>query len=185
MKEFSITEKNQKELLRIARTAVADYLAAGKLPTFTTSDAELNQDAAVFVTLTEHGDLRGCIGTTVPQEPLHRAVARMAIAAATEDTRFHPVSADELKDIRFEISVLSPMVPVSCADEIKQGRDGVMVRRGRRCGLFLPQVWEHFKTKEDFLCELCWQKVGIEPTAWQDPDTDLSIFTVFAFEEKP
>lgn len=184
MNKFIISEKNQKELLKIARGSVQQYLTSDKLPSYTITDPELTGNAAVFVTLTEHGNLRGCIGTVVPQEPLYRAVSRMAIAAATEDTRFPPVTQDELPDIRFEISVLSPMARVNSADDIKQNSHGVMVRRGKRCGLFLPQVWEHFKTKEDFLCELCWQKAGLEPAAWKDSDTELHVFTVFAFEEK-
>jgi AmmeMemoRadiSam system protein A len=183
VEEFSISETNRKELLKIARASVEEYLKTGDVPTARTGEPELTREAAVFVTLTVNGNLRGCIGTTVPREPLYRAVAGMAIAAATKDSRFNPVTFDELKDIRFEISVLSPMMPVKSADEIKQNDHGVLVRQGSRSGLFLPQVWEHFKTKEDFLGELCWQKAGIEPTAWQDKDTELSVFTVVAFEE--
>ncbi|MGA2091147.1 MAG: AmmeMemoRadiSam system protein B [Endomicrobiales bacterium] len=183
MNDFSVTRANQTQLLRTARSSIEQYLQTGKYPTITSSDPQLSEPAAVFVTLTKHGDLRGCIGTTQPQAPLETAVSRMAIAAAVEDYRFSPVTADELKDIHIEISVLSPMKRISNPDEIRQNVNGVVVRKGTHGGLFLPQVWEHFSTKKDFMDELCRQKAGLAPDAWNKPDTELYIFTVFAFED--
>jgi len=183
MSEFSISEKNQKILLDLARRTIREYLRSKKIPPFETDDPELKTPSAVFVTLNKHHNLRGCIGTTVPQLPLYQAVQQMAIASAFEDYRFSPVTEQELKDIKIEISVLSPLKKVKSADEIKPNIHGVVVRRGGRSGLFLPQVWEHFSNKEDFLNELCYQKAGLNPDAWRDPNTELYIFTVFAFEE--
>ncbi|MFN3966615.1 MAG: AmmeMemoRadiSam system protein B [Endomicrobiia bacterium] len=184
MPEFSISEKNQKILLELARRTIKEYLGSKKIPPFETDDPELKAPSAVFVTLNKFHNLRGCIGTTVPQLPLYQAVQQMAIASAFEDYRFSPVSESELKDIKIEISVLSPLKKVKSADEIKPNVHGVVVRRGGRSGLFLPQVWEHFSKKEDFLNELCYQKAGLNPDAWRDPSTELYIFTVFAFEEE-
>lgn len=183
MKAFSVSEANQKQLLALARESIAGYLKDKKLPDLKTSDPELAAPAAVFVTLTRDGNLRGCIGTTTPQAPLGRAVSEMAVAAATEDYRFSPLTTAELADIRIEISVLSPMSRVRSATEIKEKVHGVVVRSATRSGLFLPQVWEHFTRKEDFLDELCSQKAGLPPDAWKDPSTELYVFTVFAFEE--
>lgn len=183
MKIFSISEKNRKELLALARQSIVEYLRTESMPAYSTGDPELTRPAAVFVTLTEHGDLRGCIGTTEPQEALHEAVSRMAIAAATQDYRFSPVRESELKDIRIEISVLSPMQKAKSHDEIESGTHGVLVCQGRCSGLFLPQVWEQLANKEDFMNELCRQKAGIEPTAWKTGRCDLYTFTVFSFEE--
>jgi AmmeMemoRadiSam system protein A len=183
MQQFKINEKNQKELLSLARRSIENYLKTGKEPEYITADPLLNAPAAVFVTLTENKELRGCIGNTVAREPLFKAVIHMAIAAATEDPRFHKVSSSELKDVHIEISVLSPFERVSSPEEIKQNVHGVIVKRGMRSGLFLPQVWEHFSNKEDFMGELCCQKAGIDPQAWKDPDTELYTFTVVAFEE--
>jgi AmmeMemoRadiSam system protein A len=135
------------------------------------------------VTLTEHKELRGCIGHTVAREPLYTAVIQMAIAAATEDPRFSQLTLNELKDVHIEISVLSPFQRIKSADEIKENVHGVIVKRGMRSGLFLPQVWEQLPTKEEFMGELCSQKAGLDPQAWKDPSTELYIFTVFAFEE--
>jgi AmmeMemoRadiSam system protein A len=184
MAEFSVSEKNRQELLKIARQSIADYLKTEKLTDFNVTDPALKTPAAVFVTLTVHGNLRGCIGTTDAREPLFEAVSHMAVAAAVEDYRFPPVTLDELNTIRLEISVLSPMEPVQSADEIKQNVHGVVVKRDGRAGLFLPQVWEHFTSKDEFMDELCSQKAGLEPDAWKEPGTGLYVFTVFAFEEK-
>jgi len=182
--QFSVTENNQKELLSIARQSIEYYLKNGKEQTFKTSDPELTAPAAVFVTLTQKGQLRGCIGTTAPREPLFEAVSQLAVAAAVNDNRFQPLTIEELGRTHIEISVLSPMTRVKSADEIKPGIHGVVVRSGFNSGLFLPQVWEHFSNKEDFMNELCWQKAHLKPEAWKDPKTELQIFTVFAFEEK-
>jgi len=184
MDEFKISEKNQKELLRTARASIESYLRTGKMQKVSSSDPELKAPAAVFVTLTEKGDLRGCIGTTAAQGPLIDAVNQMAAAAAFEDYRFSQVTEKELKDINIEISILSPMRRVKSADEIKQNVHGVVVRHGSRSGLFLPQVWEHFSTKEAFLSELSSQKAGLPRDAWRDPDTELYVFTVFPFDDR-
>lgn len=184
MTGFNITEKNRAELLKIARESIQQQLKTHKAYLYKTTDTELNKPAAVFVTLTINGNLRGCIGTTEPRAPLCQAVSRLAIAAAVEDFRFEPLTIDELKKTHIEISVLSPLERIKNADSIKENIHGVVVRREGRSGLFLPQVWEHFKSKEDFMNELCTQKAGIEPDAWKKADTELYIFTVFSFEEK-
>ncbi|MEW6040373.1 MAG: AmmeMemoRadiSam system protein B [Elusimicrobiota bacterium] len=182
--EFSITLKNQKLLLELARSTIDEFFKTRKIKEFKTQDTELLTPAAVFVTLTIGGQLRGCIGTTSPQAPLYQAVQQMALAAAFEDYRFNQLTPQELQKVKIEISVLSPLTKVKSADEIKEKIHGVTVRRGTRGGLFLPQVWEHFSRKEDFLGELCSQKAGLPEDAWCDPDTELCVFTVFAFEEE-
>jgi AmmeMemoRadiSam system protein A len=181
---FSVSEKNQKLLLQLARQSIEQFLRTRTRPELKVSDPELTNEAAVFVTLTEGRQLRGCIGTTEPRAPLCEAVSQMAVAAAVEDRRFEPLSLDELGRTHIEISVLSPLKRVKSAEEIQPGVHGVVVRRGWRSGLFLPQVWEHFSKKEDFLDELCAQKAHLDPGAWREAQTELCVFTVFAFEEK-
>lgn len=184
-KEFSLTKESQTELLKIARGAIECYLSTGKIPSFSTKNREILNKGAVFVTLEKKHNLRGCIGTTEARTPLFEAVAQLAIAAAVEDSRFSPVTKDEMDDIKIEISVLSPLQKISSPDEITEGKHGVVVRKGSRSGLFLPQVWEHpeLAKKEAFLSELCWQKAGLEPDAWKKGGADMYIFTVFAFKE--
>ncbi|MDI6757230.1 MAG: AmmeMemoRadiSam system protein B [Endomicrobiia bacterium] len=179
-----ISAKNQKILLKIARSAITSKLFAKNPGVPSALDTELLRPAAVFVTLTSSGGaLRGCIGATREFAALHKAVREMAIAAAFEDSRFAPVTAVELNDIKIEISVLSKLRRVASADDIKTGIDGVSVRRGAKTGIFLPQVWEHFARKEDFLDELCYQKAGLPPKAWKDSSTELYVFTVTKFKE--
>lgn len=180
---FRLTDASQKRLLEIARQSIESYLKTGKAVRVDVPEGELTTPGAVFVTLTQKGQLRGCIGTTEPREPLHLAVAHLAVAAAVEDNRFPTLTIDELPRTHIEISVLSPMRRVKSAVEIREHEHGVLVRRGWRSGLFLPQVWEHFSTKEDFLNELCRQKAHLDAGAWKDPATELLVFTVFAFEE--
>jgi len=185
MASFSVSEKNQNILLKLARDTIEKYLKTKKTLHYETDDPELMTPSAVFVTLTIKGQLKGCIGSITPEGPLYQAVQQRAISAAVDDPRFSPVSEKELKDIKIEISVLSPLTRVRSADEIKPRVHGVIVREGLRSGLFLPQVWEHFTNKEDFLSELCSQKAGLNPEAWRDAaKTELYVFTVFAFEEE-
>ena len=181
--KFCVSEPHQKELLGIARKAIEHYLTTGKEMAFETKDAEMTMPAAVFVTLTQKGQLRGCIGTLEPRLPLFKAVAEYAIAAAFSDGRFSQLTLKELPVTHIEISVLSPLELVKSADDIKQNVHGVVVRRGFNTGLFLPQVWEHFSTKADFMDELCRQKAHLPTDAWKDSKTELLVFTVFAFEE--
>lgn len=182
--EFKLSSETQKEMLSLARQSIESALNNITLSYKPTTE-EMKKPAAVFVTLQKNGQLRGCIGTTVAQAPLYQTVEYFAKAAAFEDTRFPQVTKSELKELHIEISVLSPMVRVNSADEIKPHLHGVVVKQGFHSGLFLPQVWEHFSNKEDFLNELCHQKAGLPPTAWKDPGkVELYIFTVFAFEEK-
>jgi len=175
----------QKALLKLARQAIADGISSVKT---TYNDPilalpELLRPAAVFVTLHKHGKLRGCIGTTVAHMPLREAIVEYAQAAAFDDPRFPQVTADELPELHIEISVLSPMRPISSAKEIIPGVHGVTVRMGRRAGLFLPQVWEQLPDLESFLGYLCAEKAGLPYDAWRNPECELRVFTVHAFEE--
>ncbi|MEQ8253863.1 MAG: AmmeMemoRadiSam system protein A, partial [Smithellaceae bacterium] len=112
--------------------------------------------------------------------------SQMAVAAASEDPRFRPVRADELKDIEIEISVLSKPRVVRSADEIELGKHGVIVSKGYlNRGVFLPQVADETGwSKEHFLAELCSQKAGLPPDSWKDPSVKLEVFTADVFEEK-
>ncbi len=187
MVEFSISKPSQKELLSLARKAIELYLIKREVIDFSIDkNEELLQLAAVFVTLTQNGQLRGCIGTIEPQYPLFEAVIRMALSAALNDSRFFPLELDELPETKIEISALSPMVKVKSTDEIIPDKHGVLVQKGPRSGLFLPQVWEHFSgnnRKEEFLNELCEQKAGLSQSVWKEGSAELFVFTVFSFED--
>jgi AmmeMemoRadiSam system protein A len=178
-----LSEQQKRTVLAIAREAIVAQVRRAKPPRFKIKDPVLLEPAAVFVTLTLKGRLRGCIGTTFPREPLYRAVERMAVEAATGDPRFPPVREHELDSLHIEVSVLSPMRRVFSPDDIREHVHGVVVRRNGNTGLFLPQVWEQLPDKESFMGELCSQKAGLSPDAWKDPRTELYVFTVTSFEE--
>jgi AmmeMemoRadiSam system protein A len=106
----------------------------------------------------------------------------MAVAACSEDDRFHPVSVDELDKLEYEISVLSRPEKIDDWRKIELGKHGVIVRQGRRGGVFLPQVaTETGWTLENFLSQLCYQKAGLSPDCYKDPNTEIKIFTAQVF----
>lgn len=180
-----LNDAQHKRLLQIARESLTDYVKYGKRKTFAEKDPVLNQPMGAFVTLRENGELRGCIGNMVGDGPLYQTVANMAIEAAAKDPRFNPVSEGELGKVDVEISVLSPMKKVSGPEEINIPGHGVLVRKGYRSGVYLPQVaTEAGWNKEQFLTSLCAQKAGLEPYAWKDPATDIYVFSAEVFAEE-
>jgi len=180
-----LTEEQQKVLLKLARDTINLYLKSGQKMQFESQDERFKVKQGAFVTLRKHDDLRGCIGYIIPMEALSDTIIDMAIAAATEDPRFRRVTPAEMKDIDIEISVLSIPCRVKSADEIEMGKHGVIVCRGMRKGVFLPQVadetgWD----KETFLQHLCSDKAGLPKDAWKDKDIEMDTFTAQVFEEK-
>ena len=170
-------------LLRLARAAIADRLSpTGDLPS-PPADPVLHEKRGAFVSLTIRGALRGCIGHVIGIAPLWRTVKENAVAAAFSDPRFQPLETGELAKVRIEISVLSPLVP--CApDEIRVGRDGLLVERGSSRGLLLPQVpTEYGWDSEVFLDHTC-RKAGMEGGCWRDPATSISRFSAEVFSEE-
>ena len=181
----ALNSSEKKKLLDIARNAIETFVKTGKAPDVTVDDARLSEAEGAFVTIRKHGALRGCIGNIIGQEPLYKTIRDMAVAAASQDPRFTPVTVSELNDIDLEISVLSKPRRVKDASEIQLGREGVIVSQGNRQGVFLPQVAsETGWSKEEFLAQLCSQKAGLPPDAWKDPATSLYVFTADVFSEK-
>ncbi len=179
---FSLVQK--KELIRIAKETIQEFVRTGKVKDVKETDPRFLTMEGAFVTIRKHGDLRGCIGHIIGSQPLYLTVRDMAVAAASQDPRFDPLSPQELGDIDVEVSVLSIPRPAS-VDEIELGKHGVIVSQGYRQGLFLPQVatetgWD----KTTFLSELCSQKAGLPADAWKDPRTKIEIFTAEVFSEK-
>jgi AmmeMemoRadiSam system protein A len=177
-----LDESQRKILLGIARRALEGYIGAEKIPSEVEVRGKLAAPGAAFVTLTKNGRLRGCIGYTEAVAPLFKVVQECAVAAATEDPRFPPVSPMELPSLRIEISVLTPMFPIR-PEEVEVGRHGLMVAQGRMRGLLLPQVpvewgWD----RETFLDQTC-VKAGLPPSAWRHGAT-LRAFTAEVFGEQ-
>ena len=176
------TPGQRKRLLAIVRETVESVVRSARAPQVNETDPAFNEPHAVFVTLRKNGQLRGCIGRLSAEEPLAEAVQRMAIESATKDPRFEPVREGELKDLEYEISVLSPPRRAKDAGEIELGKHGVILRQGHRSGVFLPNVVEETGwSKEEFLSELCSQKAGLATNCWRDPKTELQTFTAEEF----
>lgn len=181
---FSLPPQDQQELLWLARKSVETVVRERKLYEGPPPrSAALNEDRGAFVTLKKNGQLRGCIGYIFPMKPLYLTVRDVAAMAAVRDERFLPVTIAELDHLEYEISVLSPLRRVLDVKEIIVGRHGLVVKRGDREGLLLPQVateqrWDRMR----FLQETC-LKAGLPPDAWRDPETDIFRFTAFVFGE--
>lgn len=181
--DIHLNFNQQKQLLEIAKTAVETYVNENKIAEFNISDEKLNEKLGAFVTLRKNGQLRGCIGRIIPgDESLWQTVRDMALAAASEDDRFAPVNKNELKDLAYEISVLSAPEKIDDWNKIELGKHGVIAQKGLRGGVFLPQValetgWD----KEEFLAQLCSQKAGLPPACYKDDSVELKIFTAQVF----
>jgi AmmeMemoRadiSam system protein A len=145
-------------ILKVARRGLEEYVRYGQTykPEFLELTASLQEPGASFVTLTNKGQLRGCIGHTLAQIPLADDVIRNA-GAASRDLRFPPVDPDELLDIRLEVTVLSPFQQIAydnfndLLDKLRPGIDGVMLSQNHKRALLLPQVWHRLPDKTSFL----------------------------------
>ncbi|HVE71508.1 MAG TPA: AmmeMemoRadiSam system protein A [Thermoanaerobaculia bacterium] len=177
--------QQRQTLLSIARRSIEAVLD-GRRPELDPSqlDEVLRRPSGAFVTLhTNRGDLRGCIGSIEAVAPLSNAVASNAINAAFRDPRFHPVQREELASLQIEISVMSPIECVSSIEEIEVGRDGLIISRGSRAGLLLPQVaTEYGWDRETFLAQTC-VKAGLPPDSWRSPDIRIERFSAEVFGE--
>src|SRR5262245_14653227 len=152
-------------LLKIARHAISAHVGVSSHQSATAAPV-LEQPGAAFVSVHNHGSLRGCIGHIEPPEPLGRVVPRCAVAACSSDPRFPPVTAAELGQIDIEISLLGPLEPIAGQKEVEVGRHGLVVQSGWQRGLLLPQVateWEW--DAETFLAYTC-HKAGLPRDAW-------------------
>ncbi len=137
----------------------------------------LSRESGVFVTLQKRGELRGCVGYTSAMKPLYLTVRDTATLAALRDTRFQPVSAAELPELEYEISVLSPLRRVTDVNQIKVGEHGLLMKNGEHEGLLLPQVpVEQQWDRQTFLEETC-RKAGMNAECWKSDDTDIFLFT--------
>ncbi|MDR0777006.1 MAG: AmmeMemoRadiSam system protein A [Azonexus sp.] len=172
-------------LLRLARNAISEHF--GLAPQPVAEQPEWRQPGASFVTLTRHGELRGCIGSLEAWRPLAEDVAANARTAAFRDPRFAPLAAGELADIRVEVSLLTPAQPLSFRDEadaltqLRPHIDGVILSAGRHRATFLPQVWEQLPDPAAFLAHLK-RKAGLAADYWGS-DLRLERYTVEKWRE--
>jgi len=190
-----LTDEQGKALLWLARETIARQLGMavhepGADIAARLLDQELQGKRGTFVTLKEHGELRGCIGSLAAMDSIVEGVKRNALHAAFEDSRFRPVEIKELGAIEVEISILTEPTPLAYtnAEELlrmlRVGVDGVILRKGVQGATFLPQVWEQLPDPRDFLSHLC-RKAGLPADAWQSRILEVSTYQVQYFEEHP
>jgi MEMO1 family protein len=166
----TFTEREKKELLSIAKTAIEEHVRNGKTPAIAITDPKLKADGAVFVTIKKNSSLRGCIGHVQAVMPLYQSVIKNAIAASSSDPRFPPMTQEELKEIDVEISILSPLTQVKDVKNIQVGKHGLVIRKGMQSGLLLPQVASEYGwDRETFLDQLC-VKAGLPKGTWRDAE---------------
>jgi AmmeMemoRadiSam system protein A len=172
-----------RELLALARNTLESYFTTGQVPAYQAGNPELLKGGAAFVSLHCGEDLRGCIGLLSDEGELYRTVQRCALSAALEDTRFKPVTLDEVAGLSIEISVLSPPRRVTDVQLIEVGKHGLIIARGGQRGLLLPQVAAKYNwDRNTFLSQTC-RKAGLPANAWSQPDTVIQIFEAQVFSE--
>ena len=180
--ESFLNEDQQKTLLTLARQAIAFHLETGEKLKIEATDNSLTEERGVFVTLKVRNELRGCIGYPVAYKPLFETVIDAAVSAAAHDFRFQSLEKSELEETRVEISVLSPPRRIEDVTEIQVGEHGIIISKGGKRGLLLPQVpveWDW--DRETFLDHGC-LKAGLDDKEWKKGAT-IEIFSAQVFSE--
>lgn len=178
---LGLTAEEKNTLRRIALTAIEARLKGERLSGSVALTETLKEKRGAFVSLHSHGRLRGCIGRIQANQPLHRTVEEMALAAAFEDPRFSPLSQKEFENLDLEISVLTPLQRIKDVQEIEIGKHGLYLKKGFHAGLLLPQVATEYNwDRATFLEETC-RKAGLPPNAWKEKDSEIYFFSADIF----
>jgi AmmeMemoRadiSam system protein A len=175
----AIAAQDRGRLIQLARRAVEATITRSPLPQPQPLAGVLAEKRGCFVTLTNAGRLRGCIGTFQPQRPLGETVVQMGQAAA-RDGRFvyDPIVPSELAELEVEVSVLSPLAPTDDPLSLQIGTHGIYIVRGGWAGCFLPEVAaEQGWDAQQFLSHCCSGKAGLPADAWKQPGTQVYLFT--------
>ena len=185
--EPGLNQNERENLLKLARFTLKYYFNHGHPPAVEEIPIKvspvLKEKKGAFVTLKKHGELRGCIGFIRPIFPLYKTVMQASLQAAFADPRFLPLRQEELKEIDIEISVLGPIIPVKKVEEIRIGRDGLIIKKDGQQGLLLPQVATEFNLDRLKFLELTCKKAGLSPSAWKK-GASIYRFTAEVFGEK-
>ena len=189
--DIRLSDSDGVFLIKIARMAVTEFLSNGKRMKLESEDEKkFSFNSGVFVTLNNADGLRGCIGFPMPDKKLSHGIIDAAIAAATEDPRFSPVKPNELNDIVFEVTVLTPPVeitvndPMEYLEKIKVGRDGLIISNSFSSGLLLPQVpVEYGWNVEEFLQHTC-EKAGLGKDVWKNEKVKIEKFEGIVYKEE-
>jgi AmmeMemoRadiSam system protein A len=177
-----LTREQEQFLLKLARKSIEHHFKEETPLETHVHDPLLEEKRGAFVTLKVDGKLRGCIGYPLPHKPLYEAVIEMAVAAASQDFRFKPLTPEELDRLKIEISVLSVPAPVGRREDVEVGSHGIVVSKGFNRGLLLPQVAvEYGWDRDTFLRQGC-LKAGLAPDEWKK-GAKIETFTAQVFSE--
>jgi AmmeMemoRadiSam system protein A len=179
-----IPAEERAKLVSLARDAVEAVVKGRPLPRVEGPSGILAETRGCFVTLTNQGRLRGCIGTFAPRQPLAEMIVEMAVEA-THDPRFtwNPITSWELPELTIEVSVLSPLAETKEPQKLVLGKHGIYVTTGFAAGCFLPEVATQMKwSVEEFLDQCCEGKAGLHRGAWREPGTKVYLFTSEKFD---
>ena len=190
-RDTQLSDSDGVVLVKTARKAVTEFLSNGnRMKLESDLEEKFSFNSGVFVTLNNPDGLRGCIGFPMPEKKLSHAIIEGAIAAATEDPRFPSVKTNELNDIVFEVTVLTPPVEIDVSDpteyleKIKVGRDGLIIKHSFSSGLLLPQVpVEYGWNVEEFLQHTC-EKAGLARDTWKNESVKIEKFEGVIFKEE-
>ncbi len=178
-----LDKEEQQQLIQIVRNAIDGCLSGRKANPESSDKSALNQLAGCFVTIKTDGQLRGCIGNFVSEQPLYLEVAQMAVAAATNDPRFYAMGPEDIGHYSLEISVLSPLEKIDDITKIEVGTHGIYLEKDYCRGVLLPQVaTEQGWDRMTFLEQTC-VKAGLPPDGWNLPQTDIYIFSAQIIHE--
>ena len=171
-----LTPIQRQSLIDLARRSVA--IALGIETSTPRPSKEFDDEyCGAFVTIRKEGSLRGCIGSMASDRSLSELIPEIACSSSFRDPRFKPVDPSEFDELKFEISLLSPMIKITDLDEIEIGRDGLYVKSSRGTGVLLPQVaTEYGWNRDEFLSHVC-RKAGLPPNAYLDTDVALYRFS--------
>ena len=188
-KPMNLNLNEKKTLLAIARQTLENHFKGNYKPlkevenTYSITPG-LKEKTGVFVTLRKQGDLRGCIGSIIGEEPLWEGVRNNVLNSAFHDPRFPPLRESELEKVDIEISAMTPLQKIDDYKKIRLGTDGVIIRKSYHQAVFLPQVaTETGWNLDQFLGHLC-QKAGLPADAYKSEGMEFLIFQALVFEEK-
>lgn len=185
------TQNDGEVAIKMARKTIENHLKDEKTPEFDTPE-KFDKKMGAFVTINSYPseELRGCIGYPEPNQPLKKAVKEGAKNASSRDPRFPPLKEDDLDSIIIEVSLLTPPEEIDYEDtsdlknKVKCGKHGLIVSKGARRGLLLPQVpIDHNWDEEEFLSHTC-RKAGLSSNSWKEGTCEIERFEGVIFKEK-
>jgi len=175
--------KFNKDLARLGREAIQKYFEGSTVEVSERLKRKYADKAGIFVTLHHFNEQRGCIGFIEPMFPIWEGVINAALAAAFNDPRFMPLSAEELEECKIEVAVVEKPTPVKDIKEIEIGKHGLIVQKEHRTGLILPEVFCEYQVNAREALEMVCRNAGLHQDSWQEKDVTVLKFSTKKVKE--